>query len=965
MNHFFKENENKSDKAEVSLRNEQELKQKSISSLFDSLQELDHNYTLREDKKQDILFLSKYLGKQISKRKYTEKKLFETVEFLKVLLDSLQSGIVVVDNNDTILFVNQYFCNIRGLKVSPSEMIGQKPERYLDQAQSLFYDSKNYRDRVAEILKEGKIVLGEILETRDNRFVERDYIPIIIENQCIGHLWKSQDVTLRIKNKNLLNQSEERNRIIMNSSLNAIITVDNSGRITFWNNQAEVIFGWKREEILGKMLNDTIIHKKNKRTYVNILKHYINTEKELVLNKPFELFVIDKNNIEFPIELSLIPLKQNGELFFCSFIQDISERKRAETKLRFQEEKYRNIIANMNLGLIEINNDGVIQFANQGFAKMSGFEVSELIGLNPTDMLVFEKKLDFIKTKKELRKKGISDLYQIPVKNKSGELRWWAVGGAPNYDDTGNLTGSICIQLDITEQKKLEIELENEKVKAQKASKAKEIFLADMSHEIRTPLNAIIGFLREMERQQSPDIQKQYLKDSTIASNHLLSIVNNILDISKIEAGEMALLEEDFVFSDAINNIVTVLKHSAKEKGLKLSSHIDNDIYPYFKGDFLRLGQILFNLIGNALKFTDNGGISLSCTLIKDFGSFQQIKISVVDSGIGMEKNYAENIFNKFSQENTAITRKFGGTGLGMAITKELLHLMNGEIIIQSTKGKGTTVEILLSFNKGNIDTIRKASKEVLMDISGIKVLLVEDNIINRKVVINSLNYFDCIVTEAVNGIQAVEILKQKDFDIILMDVQMPQMDGFQATKYIRNNLKITTPIIAFTANAFKSEVEKCKTAGMDDYVTKPFEEKILVQTIAKHITKKQNTNLIMQKEIKLYDLKNFHLMSKGNQDFVQKMISVFINKTVNVIDKIDFLIEINDFQMARKLLHKIKPSLEIMGITSFYDDMKEIEKMKNGIEEKEKEKITILFLQIKSTLIQTIEQLRIELENI
>lgn len=966
MDHSFQESEKEYNQINQNLKKEYELKQESISNLYESLTELRNDYNFEEEiEKNDLLFISRYISDEILKRKETEKKLFETAEFLRILLDNLQSGILVVDDNNTILYVNQYLCETRNISALPQEMIGKNPDLYLDDAKLIFKDTEAYKNRIAEILNQGNIVIGEILETIDGRFFERDYIPIIVDDICIGHLWKSTDVTQKIISKNLLKQSEERNRIIMNSSLNAIITIDINGKITFWNNQATVIFGWDRDEVLGKTLNETIIPDRHKKQHFDGLKHYIDTGEGPVLNKQIELPAVNKNGVEFPIEISIIPLEQNGEVFFCSFIQDISERKKVETKLRIQEEKYRNIIANINLGLIEVNTEEIIQFANQSFAEMSGFEVDELIGMSALDTFVFGENIEVMKEKNRLRKNGVSDVYQIPVRNKRGELRWWAVGGAPNYDDKGNLVGSIGIHLDITEQKKMELELESEKIKALEASKAKESFLANMSHEIRTPLNAIIGFLRELERQGLSEVQKKYVDNSAIASKHLLSIINNILDISKIEAGEMSLENEDFIFADAINNVITVMQPIASEKRLKLSSKIADDVSSAFKGDILRLEQILFNLIGNSLKFTNRGSISLHCKVVKDNNNFQEVCISITDTGIGMEQKFADTIFNKFSQEDKSITRKFGGTGLGMAITRELIQLMKGNITIESQKNVGTTINITVQFEKGQIANVKKSKKKVDVDITDTNILLVEDNLMNRMVVNYTLNHFKCKVTEANNGLEAIEILKKENFDVILMDVQMPEMDGIEATRIIRDELKISTPIIALTANAFKSEVDKCKEAGMNDYVPKPFEEFVLIETLARYTVNKDllfHNNIEENENTKLYDLNILNTMSKGNHEFVQKMISIFISQTEDVIEKTEEALDKDNFLLVSQLIHKIKPSIESMGILIILDDVKRLEKLAK--ESSDHNQIANLFSQIKGILVTAIDQLKKEVKD-
>ncbi|WP_395056816.1 PAS domain S-box protein [Flavobacterium sp.] len=779
-------------------------------------------------------------------------------------------------------------------------------------------------------------------------------------NPVNGKLYAiARDITEQKKAERLLTQSEERNRLIMNASLNAIITINKKEEITFWNDQAETIFGWKKEEVIGKTLADTIIPKEHKKGHSEGMKHYLLSREGPVLNKQIELTALNKEGKEFPVEISIIPIKQNEEIFFCSFIQDISERKKTEEKLKFQEEKFRNIISNMNLGLLEVDNNEKIVFANQSFETISGYEITELLDTNPLEMFVFGENFDVLKSKNKLRARGISDNYQISIKNKRGELKWWAVSGAPNFDDQRKLVGSIGIILDITEQKKLEIELEKEKIKAEEASKAKEVFLANMSHEIRTPLNAIIGFLRELSKQELTVLQKKYTENISIASKHLLAIINNILDISKIEAGEMSLEKEDFILQKSISNVITVLQPKEDNRDLKIEMNFSSEIAPVLKGDSLRIEQILFNLIGNSLKFTQEGSVLIRCELLKNYKFSQDIKISVVDTGIGMDENYVESLFKKFSQEDKKITRKHGGTGLGMSITKELVNLMNGQIEVESKKNIGTSVHVILNLSIGNAENIEtKNLKKPQSNLDGIHILLVEDNDINRMMVQNSLQYFNCKVTEAENGIEALELLKKQNFDIILMDIQMPELDGIEATKIIRHEYKLLTPIIALTANAFKTEIEKCKEAGMDDYITKPFDETILIETIAKQVLKNpdiSNTNPSIDEN--LYNLNSLNNLSRGNHDFVIKMITIFTTQTADTINKMNQALKINDFVEVSKLIHKIKPSIEGIGVVSIIEDVKLLEKIAKKTSDKSQ--ILHLFGNIKTTLEKVIIQLQ------
>lgn len=940
------------EKADMLKKDFTDHQSKSLELLHDSYKEA------KEEGRTDLNFISKYLNKQFSVNKESEDLHLRTVGLLNTLMANHQSGVLVEDENGKILYANQAFCDMFNITADPETIIGEDFSNSAPGLGNLFKEIQSISPRINDIIANRKIVSGELFETADHRFLEIEYIPIIIDDQYKGHLWKYSDATLRIKTKVLLEQSEERNRLIMNAALNAIINIDSKGKITFWNSQAEIIFGWKQEEVLGKVLTKTIIVNQYIKEHENRIAHFLKTGSGSLVNKHIELLGFGKNGREFPIEISITPIIQGEETFYCTYIKDISERIKAESNLKFQEEKYRNIITNINLGLIEIDNNDIIQFANQSFSDMSGFALNDIVGKTPTATFLNAENAGLIQSKKELRKQGISDMYQIQVKNKKGDLRWWTISGGPNYDDKGSLVGSVGIHLDITDQKKLEEALENEKIKAEEASKAKEAFLANMSHEIRTPLNAIIGFLRELNKQEVTALQKKYIQNCNIASKHLLAIINNVLDISKIEAGEMSLENEDFIFDDIINNVITVLLPLAKQKGLRLLSGTSNKTYQVFKGDTLRLEQILFNLVGNALKFTQQGSVSINCEVLKDSAVFQEVEISISDTGIGMSKTFMENIFKKFSQEDKAVTRKFGGTGLGMAITKELIHLMKGTIHIESQKNKGTTIRIKINLQKGDLNRLNNSNEEEINSrIDGISILMVEDNEMNRMVAQNSLQYYNCKVTEAENGLDAIELLKTQKFDVILMDIQMPEMDGIEATKIIRKDLKLTTPIIALTANAFKTEIEYCKKAGMDDYITKPFDETILIETIARHTVNKAASIVNKKKaEERIYNLNSITILSRGNHDFVIKMINIFLFQATDTVEKMEKAISSNDFHEVGRLIHKIRPSVEGMGVLSIMGELKLIEKVcKEAVEN---DLISTLFSKIKSTLLLAVIQL-------
>lgn len=897
----------------------------------------------------------------ISKRKEVERKLSQSTQVLKTILTNLRSGIRMEDQNRKLLFVNQHYCDMRNINSEPEELAGTDGSNASNEAPLFFRDAERLLIKTEKTLIDRKLILGELLETLDNHFIERDYIPLFVNDVFKGNIWKYTDVTEKVRTQNLLKQSEERNLLIMNSSLNSILTVNSAKKITFWNHHSEIVFGWKEEEVLGKVFTDFMVPARNKALWNNSIYQYLSEGRNEFLNKQVELYVVNKAGDEFLTEITITPMTQDGETFFCAFIQDISEKKEAENLRKIQEEKYQNVITHMNLGLIEVDNNKIIQYANQSFASISGYEISELVGKNIIDFFDFQDNLDIIESKIKLRQQGVSDIYQIPIKKKSGEQRWLTISGAPNYDDKGNVIGSIGIHLDITDQKKLESDLEKEKINALKSSKAKEVFLANMSHEIRTPLNAIIGFLRELDKLELTGLQKDYVNNSSIASKHLLAIINNILDISKIESGEMNLESVDFIFEKSISNVITVLHPMLKQKGLDFNVTTSKEIANVLVGDAMKLQQILYNLVGNAIKFTSTGSISINCEVVDDSTFSQKLKISISDTGIGMESSFVSTIFNKFSQEDIETNRKYGGTGLGLSITKELVELMGGTIEIESEKNRGTTIYLYLNYPKsGTENTADLNIIKPVIRLKNISILLVEDNYFNRLVVQNTLQYYNCEVTEAENGLEAVEILKNRTFDIILMDIQMPIMGGIEAVLIIRNELNLSTPIIALTANAFKTEIDKCKKAGMNDYVVKPFDEVVLLQTIVKYTINKNGIPSLdneMNPNQPLYNLNFLHNSSSGDDEFVVKMVGVFVEQTTATIEKIDAALESNNFLEISQLIHKIRPSTDHMGVLSIQSEMKTLEKIAK--ETQNKGQITAIYTMVKKTLQLVISQLQ------
>lgn len=614
--------------------------------------------------------------------------------------------------------------------------------------------------------------------------------------------------------------------------------------------------------------------------------------------------------------------------------KDITERMLAQQAVKRREEKYRNIIANMNLGLMEVDINGMVQYVNHRFCEMSGYATDELTNRKVTQLLTFGENSDLIQQKAELRKKGISDAYELAVKNKRGELKWWIISGAPLYDDAGELAGSIGIYLDFTDRKKLEFDLYQARELAEQSDRAKENFLASMSHEIRTPMNAILGMSRQLEKTAMDSTQRRYLQTIHTATDHLMVVINDILDMSKIHAGMLHLESIGFNMEGVIRHAVQVMLPRAEEKGITLTAAFEKGISPVLLGDPHRLNQVLLNLMSNAIKFTAKGEVQVSCSIEETLPGRQLLKVVVKDTGIGMDAVFLSTLFDKFSQEDASVARKYGGTGLGMAITRQLVELMKGHIFVNSQKGVGTQISFIIPFSTGTTADLPEAPGKAAnySVLQGKRVLVAEDYEMNRLVVSTLLKQYGVHITEAVDGAQAIELLQAQPFDLVLMDVQMPVMGGIDATLYLRKQLQLTLPVIALTANAVKGESERCIGAGMNAYVSKPFEEADLISAMITCLdgqaAVKEHAAVVPLAEsgLPLYSLEKLQKLGEGDTGFIHKMIQLFITQVPASAHSLQQALNSGNFEQVRALAHKIKPAISNMDIHSLKEVVRNIE---------------------------------------
>ena len=909
----------------------------------------------------DLVSLSESIRGQVHLSAIVNQELSQSIDLFKALFNNLKSATLIENQHNDILFANGLFCEYFAQALKPDEVVGLDATAARAAAKVLFKDEAAFLADIDRCVTKRLPVYNQRLEMKDGRVLERDYVPIFVDGDYKGHLWKFNDVTDKARYEDQLRQSEERNRLIMDSSLDAIVVLDMQGIIHGWNPQAEAMFGWTAEEACGRSGAKLILPERHIKGLTAEMQAHMADHLVNLRNRVLELKAVNRNGVEFPIELAVATYNQDGQTFFAGFFKNISARKQWENRLRAEEAKFRNMISDVNLGLLNITLDHQIVYVNQGFCRMSGYTEEELLGKH-TDVFKFDDDSKQIaRQNMELSRRGISGTMEIAARNKDGEKRWWFVSGAPNYNDQGKQTGAVVIYLDITEQKRLERELEVAKNSAEQASIAKEAFLANMSHEIRTPLNAIIGMIRELSREKLSPKQQNYLSHTDSAARHLLSIVNSILDISKIEAGELELEHHDFSLEALVANIQSILHIKAAQKGLSLDCRLSPRIWNAHQGDSARIRQILINLLGNSIKFTMEGSITLRAEVVEEDTLAQTVRIEVADTGIGMDREFLKEIFSKFSQAERSTSRRFGGTGLGMSITKEIVRLMDGSIDVTSEKGVGTTFVIHLKLVKGDVDKLTKQDDQSEHLLEGTRILLVEDNIMNRFIAGKSLNHFGCTVEEAENGRIALEMLREKDYDLILMDIQMPELDGVATTKIIRQELKLRTPIIAVTANAFKKDIDLYLSIGMNDYVTKPFEERALFDTLLAQIRSRTRSQTAPPVAIDAsYDLAELRKLSRGDESFVQQMVEIFVTQTPVALDEIRQAMQESDPLTVSKVAHRIKPSIASMGIGQLDGVARDIELYAKS-EDMDPEVLTNKVNYFQGTLATVVEKIRKE----
>jgi len=536
------------------------------------------------------------------------------------------------------------------------------------------------------------------------------------------------------------------------------------------------------------------------------------------------------------MQIESLPTRlENGDILWNGIQSDITERKQYEDDLNKLATRYRTLLSVAHDGIHLLNSQGHLIEVNTAFCRMLGYAEPEIMALHTEDWDVAIPRNELAPLFQELIEKP--RLFETRHRRKDGSVIDVEISACGVQLD--NETCLYAASRDITERKRTEEELRQAKLAADAANQAKSDFLANMSHEIRTPMNGVIGMVQLLHYTELTDEQREYLQTIEVSAENLLNIINDILDLSKIEAGKVELEFADFSLQRCIQDVLAMQMTRAMEKRLKLETALTPELPLVVQGDQLRVKQVLLNLLSNAVKFTEQGRVAVTTTLLEKQPDRAVVRISISDSGIGMSSEILTRIFEPFTQADASTTRRFGGTGLGLAICRQLAELMGGRIWAESSPGKGSSFHLELPFTlprqTGAEQSVPQLQPDTLQNGTRLTVLVAEDNLINQKTCVLLLHKLGHKTITADNGQLAIAAWQTRTIDLILMDIQMPVLGGVETLQLIRAGDAATgrhTPVIALTADALAGTQEKLLADGFDGYLSKPIKLEQLKQQL-------------------------------------------------------------------------------------------------------------------------------------
>jgi PAS domain S-box-containing protein len=840
-------------------------------------------------------------------------------QYSRSLIEASLDPLVTISADGKITDVNEASIKVTGIK--REQLINTDFSNYFTEPNRA---QKGYR----QVFKNGfvenypltiKHVNGTLTDVLYNASLYKD------ENgKVLGAFAAARDVTKqKLIEANLDKSLKEISGYRMALDESSIVAItDKNGIINFANDNFCKISKYTRKELIGQ--NHSLVNSgDHSKAFMRDLWETIASGKIWrgeIKNKA-------KDGTMYWVDTTIVPfVNEAGVIYqYVAIRSDVTAKK---------------LLSQYSLSLIEASRDplvtispeGKIMEMNEAMVKVTDTTRDKIKGTDFKNYFTDPKKASEIYH--EVFKKGFVADYPLTIKDH--KLTDVLFNGSVYKDDRGHVLGAVIVARDITEQKKNEKELieakvfaESAKEKAEHAVKAKQQFLSNMSHEIRTPMNAIIGFTKVVLKTELTAKQREYLDAIKISGDALIVLINDILDLAKVDSGKMTFERVPFKLASSISAMLHLFETKIHEKNLKLIKVYDPSLPNVLVGDPVRLHQIILNLVSNAVKFTSLGEITVSVKLLNEDADKVTVEFSVTDSGIGISDNKIETVFDDFQQATSGTSRIYGGTGLGLAIVKQLVEPQGGTISVKSEIGAGSTFSFTLPFQKTKVDVEPESdSIQPDNDLKNIRVLVVEDIALNQLLMKTLLDDFGFERDIASNGKIAIEKLQEKGYDIVLMDLQMPEMNGFETTEYIRKNMNSNIPIIALTADVTTADLQKCTAVGMNDYIAKPVDEKLLYSKII-NLVKKQmplkNTTVdepTLYDVVKYTDLNYLHHRTKSNPKLMMEMIGLYLEQTPMLILAMKKGLLDRDWYGLHAAIHKMIPSFSIVGISKEFEDV-------------------------------------------
>jgi two-component system, sensor histidine kinase and response regulator len=770
--------------------------------------------------------------------KRPEKNVQGSDKLFRSIFENSQIGISFFNIVGQAVFTNRAF----------QEMLGytERELSHLEKWDELIHpdDRACGRDRYTELVQ-GKREKDEW----EQRFVRRDG-SIVVTSARFSLIRDSagtpqyvtsltEDITERKRTDEERQLLTRRMQLILESTGQGIYGIDLEGRCTFINRATCEVLGYRPDEAVGRNMHYLVHHHKPDGSPYPvedcpIFRAFIRGEGCLIDTE----VIWRRDGIAIPVEYSSFPIFENGKITgaVVTFV-DITERKRAEEKLRESEQLFRSIFENAQIGINFFRIDRQEVSPNRAMQEILGYSEKELSRLETWDRITHpDESATHAKRYAELvQGTRDKDQWEQRLVRRDGSTVVTSVRFSLLRDTAGRPQYLAALQEDITERKRLEAELVTAKDVAEAAAKAKADFLANMSHEIRTPMNAILGMTHLALKTELTPKQRNYLTKSKTAAQALLGIINDILDFSKIEAGKLDIERMDFRLDSVLEDLSSVVGQKVHDKNLEFLISAPHELPPALIGDPLRLGQILINLVNNAVKFTDRGEVVVSITVEEQLSDRIKLKFSIRDSGIGMTPEQTGRLFQAFSQADTSTTRKYGGTGLGLSISKRLVEMIGGEIWVESDYGTGSTFLFTAWFGVGSAEL---GKKRFIRDLTGIRALVVDDNALAREILADALKAFALRVETVSSGESALLELAAADsrdpYQVVLMDWHMPGMDGLEASRLILSagHLKHVPKIVMVTAFGGEEIRTQADEIGVNGYLLKPVSSSLLYDTL-------------------------------------------------------------------------------------------------------------------------------------